>query len=339
MTKRPKQRSALVDGEKIRALSLERGMNQKALARKSGVNVRTLQRAENGKRVRLDVIGNIANALKVQPSEIILNPRGADEGNGDEQPRSGYQLIRLKRVNSAREFTEMIVEADEIVFESDVEVNVTSADDISRMMQMIEAVSRGEAGLARTVQNSRGSSWLSVDPESIMFLGRLQSSIDSLGSSFSSSEIGIFVGKYRETVGRGERDDDSSEAIQSPKKYTFETTERLVVRFSEQRAGSFAYEAEMGLTDDEADATILAMREDGCEVRDRRAFTKKSHGFPTDEKFEHFVEELERPKILGKAAQERLLPFGLQPLKDAGDDSEQGESEPDENVGENNDCV
>ena len=139
------------------------------------------QRAERGERVRLDLIGNIANALQLQPSEIMLNPSGSGEDVGDELSRPGYQLIRLKRIKSGRELTEMIVGTDGVLFESDVEVTASSAHDISRMMELIEKVRSGEAGLVRTVHAARGGQWLSVIPESIQFLGTLQTSIDNLG--------------------------------------------------------------------------------------------------------------------------------------------------------------
>ena len=151
MAKRPKQRTAIVDGEKVKDLSVERGMNQKALAKAAGVSPRTLQRAERGERVRLDLIGNIANALQVQPPEIMLDPSGSDAEGDDQQSRPGYQLIRLKRIKSARELTEMTVGTEEVVFESDVEVTSSSAYDISKMMNLIEDVRSGEAGLVRTV--------------------------------------------------------------------------------------------------------------------------------------------------------------------------------------------
>lgn len=335
MAKRPKQRTANVDGEKVKDLSIERGMNQKALAKAAGVSPRTLQRAERGERVRLDLIGNIANALQVQPSEIMLNPSGSGEDGSDDITRPGYQLIRLKRVKSARELTEMIVGTHEVIFESDVEVTASSAQDISVMMGLIEDVRSGEAGLVRTVREARGGQWLSVEPKSIQFLGTLQSSINSLGQTEflpdENNTIGIFVGKHREIEGRVEPDETSPEAIQAPEKFTFAAIECLVVRFSRQQVGSFSYEVPGGLTETEADEMIQALKDAGKEVIDRRFFRQGAGYRRTaeefDKDFEDFMANEERPKIMGRAFRERFAgpPFNLgAPTKGPNDDDEEG---------------
>ncbi len=334
MAKRPKQRAAKVDGEKIKALSRERGMNQTALAHVAGVHPRTLQRAERGDRIRLDVIGNIANALKVQASEIMLSPGGGDEGISNEMPRPGYQLIRLKRIKSARELANLAINTDEVVFQSDVEVTAVSAHDLSEMMLAIENLRGGEAGLVDRVSAAHSGQWLSVEPDSIRFLGNLQSSIDYLGGS-GDDLIGIFVGNYQETFGHGDPEDDSPETTQLSTKWTFDTIGRMVVRFSRQRVGSFTYEVPMGLTHDEANAAIQALREKGYEVHDRRYFRSKDPARMTDEEFAEMEAKLDklekdshREHIHGKAA---ILRFQDMEKKFA--EFGAGKIDPDTNVG------
>lgn len=282
MTKRSKQRSAIVDGEKIKTLSREHGMNQKALANAAGVSPRTLQRAERGERVRLDLIGNIANALQVQSPEIMLDPGGSDAESGDQQSRSGYQLIRVKRIKTARELAEMIIDAGTIIFQTDVDVTNVSSREIAKVMEMIEGLRSNQVGFYVRVRLAQGREWLPVDPKSIRFLGDLQSAIDHLGTAGSVDDepIGIFAGKYQQTYGYGEPRKNSSGAARLqeqrvnqefvPPNWIFDTATRLAVRFSQQQVASFSYEAPIGLTGDEAEATIHELREEGHVVLDLR---------------------------------------------------------------------
>lgn len=268
MTTRPKQATAKADGEKIKDLRSERTMTQKMLAKAANVTPRTLQRAERGDRVRCDVIGNIANALQVEPLEITVN--AATEGTG-QVSRPDCQLIRLKRVKSARELAEMIVGIDRIIFESDVEVNSNSAEDIAQMMERIEQVQSGEAGLAHTVAAARDRAWLSFDPSSIKFLGLLQSKIDELALGHLYAPICIFAAAYRRITGENAPVFDLSEGkqFQAPD-YTIKEERRLVVRFSQQKVASFSYEAAIGMTENAADQLIKSLKEEGRPVHDLR---------------------------------------------------------------------
>jgi transcriptional regulator with XRE-family HTH domain len=59
------------DGNKIRDVRKEKGWNQEKLASKAGVNLRTLQRAESGNRVRPQYLGYIAEALGLKIPDIL----------------------------------------------------------------------------------------------------------------------------------------------------------------------------------------------------------------------------------------------------------------------------
>ena len=62
---------------KVARLRCERGLTQAALAEKTGVNIRAIQRYESGERkiegASLTVALRIADALGVHPREIISN--------------------------------------------------------------------------------------------------------------------------------------------------------------------------------------------------------------------------------------------------------------------------
>lgn len=75
--------------ERIKMLMLERGLTQKELAKLSGITEASLSKYLSGERVpRIDVIVNLANALKVTTDELI----------GNEIEDSKMDLIRLKTV-------------------------------------------------------------------------------------------------------------------------------------------------------------------------------------------------------------------------------------------------
>ena len=61
-------------GERLRHLREMRGWNQKELAQRAGVSVGSITRYENGRNPRMprmDVILNLAEALKVDPGELV----------------------------------------------------------------------------------------------------------------------------------------------------------------------------------------------------------------------------------------------------------------------------
>lgn len=76
----PRGPSATVDGGKIRTLRIRRGLTPAELAElakpgRAGQTIRDLERKE-GKRASLVLVSQIANALGVPPSELIIDQDG-----------------------------------------------------------------------------------------------------------------------------------------------------------------------------------------------------------------------------------------------------------------------
>jgi transcriptional regulator with XRE-family HTH domain len=71
------------DREKLTSLRTNRALTQEALAGKAKMDVRTIQRAEAGKPIGLQTIQEIASALGVAPSEIMVEERTPVEDTYD----------------------------------------------------------------------------------------------------------------------------------------------------------------------------------------------------------------------------------------------------------------
>lgn len=75
--------------ERLKMLMKEKGLNQKELAKISGITEASMSKYLSGERTpRIDVIVNLANALQVTTDELIGNDIENDQMN----------LIRLKTV-------------------------------------------------------------------------------------------------------------------------------------------------------------------------------------------------------------------------------------------------
>lgn len=77
-----------VDGEKIKSLRRLKAWTQEELAKRAGLNLRTVQNAEHGGPILLDSLGRIAEALGVQPRDLILSekrPESAEEKEAEDR--------------------------------------------------------------------------------------------------------------------------------------------------------------------------------------------------------------------------------------------------------------
>lgn len=74
MSPKPKTKKGEVcpDAAKVRRLRYEKRFTQEALANRAGVGKKTVEHIENGKSVRPTTLGQIADALEVPVSEILL---------------------------------------------------------------------------------------------------------------------------------------------------------------------------------------------------------------------------------------------------------------------------
>lgn len=73
--KRPHQKDSL---GRLRELRARRGWTQHDLARESGVSTLTISRAENGRRLHAPTMFHLADALDVDPREMLTRDEVMD---------------------------------------------------------------------------------------------------------------------------------------------------------------------------------------------------------------------------------------------------------------------
>ena len=64
-------RGVTANGEVIRAERIARGLTQEKLATLAGLDVKTVRKAEHGKRLDATTLAHIAKALRVELSRLI----------------------------------------------------------------------------------------------------------------------------------------------------------------------------------------------------------------------------------------------------------------------------
>jgi transcriptional regulator with XRE-family HTH domain len=95
------------DGNKVIELRTKNALTQEALAGKSKLNVRTIQRAEAGDTLGLQTVQELASALGVQHSELLTDEPSSD--TADEQAYDGETIaIALRPQPSARTLLDII---------------------------------------------------------------------------------------------------------------------------------------------------------------------------------------------------------------------------------------
>lgn len=102
MLSNPKHSQLIVDAQKMRSARARRALTQEALAHQARVNVRTIQRAENGAPLRHETLADIAAVLGVPPSGLIRPfPVKESEVVAAEATHDGGTGDVLRRVESA----------------------------------------------------------------------------------------------------------------------------------------------------------------------------------------------------------------------------------------------
>lgn len=89
----------MIDATKMKSARDRRAMTQEALAHQARVNVRTVQRAENGEPIRHETLADLAAALGV-PVVGLLKTEAANDVEPEQEVEQAQMQV-LKRVESA----------------------------------------------------------------------------------------------------------------------------------------------------------------------------------------------------------------------------------------------
>lgn len=94
-----------IDRDALKRLRESRGMTQESLAQKAGVSPRTIQRMEATGNARIEMLGYVANVLKVDLEMLLL------KDVSDSQAEQPFALCLLQRVDNASAFLSTCCEA------------------------------------------------------------------------------------------------------------------------------------------------------------------------------------------------------------------------------------
>ncbi len=148
-------RSVQPDSERIRSLRIERGWRIEDLARKAGYSLRSIQNAEAGKRIDLTTLTVIAEALGVQPKELLKTEVREEKRDmvvvlsGDDKDKAATlaELLRLMLQAKGEITVKLVMEGSVIVT---LEMNEA---DLLQMIELIPAFKEhARAAIAGTLE-------------------------------------------------------------------------------------------------------------------------------------------------------------------------------------------
>lgn len=132
-----------IDGQKMKSARARRALTQESLAHQARVNVRTVQRAENGMPLRHETLADIAAVLGVPPAGLIRPaPTKEDEVLAAEAAQSETSGHVLRRVETG----ESVVQALERAVMSDLSCH---ADPTPAVMDVLRGAIRHIESLMR----------------------------------------------------------------------------------------------------------------------------------------------------------------------------------------------
>jgi transcriptional regulator with XRE-family HTH domain len=115
-----RKRVVNVDGNKIAKARAETKLDQESFARKAGVSVRTLQRAEKSDMISPNKIAQIAGELRVNSEELIQKESPATT-NSDRN--DGYGNLSLKPVRSHKDIQKLCLSHSAEFFNLDYQIS------------------------------------------------------------------------------------------------------------------------------------------------------------------------------------------------------------------------
>lgn len=122
------------------ALRVREGMTQEKLAAMSGVNIRTIQRAEKGGSVQLDTVASLAAALKVTVAELSVGEGTESDGRGDEADVTtrDRNAVVLRRMTSGKALLDIICNSFSGNVDCEAEPTTENVEVLTTLIEQIE---------------------------------------------------------------------------------------------------------------------------------------------------------------------------------------------------------
>jgi transcriptional regulator with XRE-family HTH domain len=120
------------NGTLIRERRLAKGWSQETLAKASGINERTVQRAENSDPITRETAAQLAASLGATVNQLMTQ----EEPDADHP--NDANLVVLRRTESARLMIERLLKSDRHVIDYDVDPTPESVNDLAAFVEMLE---------------------------------------------------------------------------------------------------------------------------------------------------------------------------------------------------------
>ncbi len=132
------KRTKKVHGEKIAKARAEKKLDQESFARSAGVSIRTLQRAEKSDMISPSKIGQIADALQVNPEELI---QGESLATSKDNRNDGFGTLILKPMRSHKDFQQLSLSHRPGFLDLDYQIN-PQPEYVEKVARVIEEIQR-----------------------------------------------------------------------------------------------------------------------------------------------------------------------------------------------------
>lgn len=119
------------DGETIKSIREAKAFTQEKLSLLSSVNVRTIQRAENGDRIAADTLAFIAEALQVPFSRVVASD--------DEDDVLDQGQVVLRAADSGKAIADGLSSADVDSITCDLEPDDSNVELVAELMDQLDA--------------------------------------------------------------------------------------------------------------------------------------------------------------------------------------------------------
>ncbi|CAN7249164.1 helix-turn-helix domain-containing protein [Bosea sp. LjRoot90] len=123
------------NGQRLRELRKQLSITQDKLAIMSGVNIRTIQRAERGVVLQLDTLAGIAAALRVTVGDILEANAILDNGS---DPKEERNAVALRHISSGKALLDIILGSFSGTLYCNAEPTAHNIDSLSGMVEQLE---------------------------------------------------------------------------------------------------------------------------------------------------------------------------------------------------------
>lgn len=187
------KRTIKVNGENIAKARAKKKLDQESFARIAEVSPRTLQRAENSEMISLGMIRRIADALKVNPEELIRNESLSTSTN---IRNDGYGTLTLKPTRSYKDIQQLILSHRPKSLDLDYQINPQQREIVDLVAAVIKEIQGWIAFYASGADVALEEAFDPDDPPDLAARFRKDMAITQNLVDLWEGGISVFAGHY-----------------------------------------------------------------------------------------------------------------------------------------------